>query len=338
MVRWFFKRGVSFSWAVFAIFGFVVLGFQSYIFFDPTQLVVYIERDFAKALSGVTAERTRQSTPSLEKECFSRAKVALLSYRDLVAMVTSSLAVDRNGIIQLFESICRVLVYYSDCKNRISSESLWFPKEYVHPDWFTADYFMLNVALETGTGLQPSEQTDVDWVEHEISNLFNLGVNALCREPDLETLSQLVQLVSNAMRAAARMIPESTLEMFEAIAGSISNGYQPAATSASASGVATNQLGAFTVSTLQCYIPIGILLGFRSLCDRVNKASFETSCKKLNWRVRRSIYSNLPRPITRELEYLWVEMNAEARMEGNVCLPEWFCFRTLQPSTGGIVW
>jgi hypothetical protein len=52
--------------AVFSIFAFVFLGFRTFYFFDPTQLVGYVERDFRRAVISVTPQRRGWAQPPLQ--------------------------------------------------------------------------------------------------------------------------------------------------------------------------------------------------------------------------------------------------------------------------------
>lgn len=308
--------------AIFSIFAFVVLGFRIFYFFDPTKLVGYVEQDFRTAVIAVTPTRRRWVLPPLQMEYHARAQSALSSYRDLVIVATQPGTVESGALLQLTRSLCRSLRFYSNYKNRIPSESWWFAREYRHPDWFSTDYSALSIALETGTSLQPKELPALGWCEKKIEELLDRIIEALSGAADTQALTNVVMLMSEAIKAAAQEMPEDALHTFETLAFTISKGY--AGKVATGTALRQDHLHALNLATAQSYLPTAILLGFAQLCVDLNRSSFEAIIETINWKRRQSIYVNFPRSVTQELERLWTEVNAELRIEGKFFIPKWF--------------
>lgn len=308
--------------AVAAIFSFVVLGRRIFDFFDPTQLVWYIERELRVSMDSAASAKRKAMLAPLQSEYHQRAFSALASYRDFVLVATHPDNVQSEALVQLAISLCRSLRGYGLAKNQIPSTSLWFAREYRHPDWFSSDYAALSIALQTGTSLQPKELPDVRWLEKKVEEMLGSIIDALSKVDTHAALTRVAVLLSEILGGLGRTIPEDALQMFEIIA--------PKITAVSGRSAVTqveeqDQRSSLNLATVYSQIPTAMLLGFSKLCEDINRGTLQAAIKRINWSKRRSIYhANLPRPVTMELENLWAQFDAEYQIEGAVFAPDWF--------------
>jgi hypothetical protein len=313
----YFNLALLAAGAVFSIFAFVVLGFRAFYFFDPTQLAWYLERDLHSAIISATKLRRGWTKQPLQRAYQRQAATALSGYRDLVIVATQATPVEAEALLQLSAGLYRSLGFYSIHKNQFPSESFWFAREYRHPDWFSTDYSSISVALQTGTSLQPRERPDLRWFEKRTAGMLDRIIRALAKSKDSEALTRLAVLTSETLN---RVTTEDALYIFDRLAFTFSEGY-PDLQGTAARG---DQLQALSLATAQSYIPTQILLGFVPVCDEKNQELFRRAVAEIDWKRKKSIYQNFPRPVTKELEQFSAELAAEARIEGTCYMPAWF--------------
>jgi hypothetical protein len=307
--------------AILSIFAFVALGFRVFYFFDPTQLVGYVERDLQTAIVNVTVPRRGSMLAPLQAGYQAQAARALSSYADLVAVATQSDQVETEAANQLAQSVCRSLRFYGRYKNNIPSESLWFTREYRHPDWFSTDYSALSLALETGTSLQPKEVPDLQWCEKELVDLLEKLANALVRAGNVQTLTSLAVWLSHTAFSAALHMPNDLIQVSRNFLSTFSGNYEALPQQIQ---ISRGHQQLLNLATAQSYIPTSILLGFAHYCLDESQQAYHNSIQKINWRNQGSLYQGFPRPVTKELEQLWVELAAERKIERTSFLPDWF--------------
>lgn len=313
----YFNLALVSAGAVFSIFAFVVLGFRTFYFFDPTQLAWYLERDLQSAIISATKLRRGWTKQPLQRAYQRQAATALSGYRDLVIVATHAKPIEAEALLQLAGGLCRSLGFYSMHKNQIPSESFWFARDYRHPDWFSTDYSSISVALETGTSLQPRERPDLRWLEKRAAGMLDRIIRVLAESKDSEALTRLAVLTSETLN---RVIPEDALYIFDLLAFTFSEGYLDS----QGTPARRDQLQALNLAMAQSYIPIAILLAFVPVCDEENQELFRRAIAEIDWGREKSIYRNFPRPVTKELEQLSSELSAEVRIEGTCYVPAWF--------------
>jgi len=161
--------GVILILSAFGVFGFVRLGKMYFNFLDPTRLWTPIFNDFEYWLEQVQVKKGNWDEPVIQEHARKQSKKKINALRNLWEYAKDTKNLREKPLVKLLKKIIVLLYeYQSEIKPKIPPNSLWYEKKYEQQDWYSTDYFSLEVAQETGTSLQPKESKEKFWVEKEL--------------------------------------------------------------------------------------------------------------------------------------------------------------------------
>lgn len=178
-----------------AIFSFIELGRRIFDFFNPDVLVAYLATDLQKSIQRSTSCGFQWHNPSFQKAYQNQAESLLSSYRNIVHLVTHEEHPYGKTLLALARNAVSLLTYYVKNKSSIPTDSLWFRHSLLHPGWLTSDYTDIQLALHTGTALQPKVVPDPYWFESAIEEVIILILHTLLEQNDLRNAVAVLDVV-----------------------------------------------------------------------------------------------------------------------------------------------
>ena len=88
--------------------------------------------------------------------------IPLIAVSDITAQETH---LNGRPLAGLCANLLIFLSHYETARKSIPTDSLWYERRYVHPDWYRTDDTTTSAAHETATGLQPKAVSDPRWLE-----------------------------------------------------------------------------------------------------------------------------------------------------------------------------
>lgn len=79
---------------------------------------------------------------------------------------------DSKGLVDFNKHILVILSKYTKDKNLIPYNSQWYEDKLKDKNWFTSDFFEINLGLNTGTFLNQSFEKDINFFENNLMTLF----------------------------------------------------------------------------------------------------------------------------------------------------------------------
>lgn len=79
---------------------------------------------------------------------------------------------DSKGLVDFNKHVLVILSKYTKDKNLIPFNSPWYEDKPKDKSWFTADFFEINLGLNTGTSLNQSYEKDINFFENNLMKLF----------------------------------------------------------------------------------------------------------------------------------------------------------------------
>lgn len=89
-----------------------------------------------------------------------------------------------------------ILGVYWKIKKKIRYDSLWYRDKVQYEQWHFASDSSVDIALKTGTTLQPTTARDYWWIEHEIEKINEICFEKLCKDLDFEAILRYINNVA----------------------------------------------------------------------------------------------------------------------------------------------
>jgi len=312
---------------VLSVLAFVVLGIRAFRFFDPTVLVPPLRRDATWAIRAATPRGFRCTDPSFQAYYQQQAEHALATYRRLTVAAVGKQQTENEMIARLAGGALDVLGFYAVHKGHIPTDSLWFKPRGRHPDWLTADYLNVEMALGTATTLPQEVEPDLTWFEKESGAIVLEAMRCLLEREGVETAAEVGYRAQGALgRLAAAGCVDEACEFLRRLRPVLLGPCGGAKTEA-----AHAQGGRGPVSPAPALIDAfglgvtSVLLGFFKALEEVDAASFDSLVRQPADRVRTGPrFGGWPRIVLQQAEQVRRGIQFEAEVEGRPVSPRWY--------------
>jgi hypothetical protein len=309
---------------LFSIFGFVYLGVRAFEYFDPTLLVTLLNKRILKEIQSVTPSGYQWKDISFQAHHQKQAGILLSGYSDLVTVASQKENLHGKGLVELGQGLLLIVNYYAQQKVRIPSDSFWFRRTYKHKNWLLTSSSELEIALMTGTTIQPDTVADLMWFETDAAKIleeifFQLGE----RRDSAGTIALATSLQSHMWGMSQCLAVEEALKIFKAVVPKLRS--QSASETIPVKEIATKAMNRLAISEIYGVALINVLLGFTNELEKLKAASLGKLFQSVNWLETESLYTGkiLPRRVIQEFEFLQGRLDFERRAEGKIISPEW---------------
>lgn len=311
---------------LFSIFGFVTLGIRAFEYFDPAALVSFLRRRIVQAVQSVTPDGNHWLDESFQRYHQRRAAEFLSAFSDLVTIASQKENLHGKGLVDVGQGLLLVLNIYAKEKLRIPSSSYWFKRTYRHKNWLLTSYNELEMALATGTIVQPETVPDRMWFEAEGARILYDVYHELNERRDATGSVAMASSLQNHSGGMGQCLAiAEALHVFKTIVPILRSQSGSEKIRADEDSVeVTNRLSLVELYSLGL---INILLGLSNQLERLSPQEFARIMSSINWRKRATLYSRelLPWNAISEVEFLWERIDFELRIEGSAVTPQWFC-------------
>src|SRR5437899_313909 len=309
---------------LFSIFGFVVLGARSFEYLDPTALVGLLNRQILREIQAVTPGGYQWMDQSFQGHHHRQVEQLLGSYSDLVTIASEKENVHSKGLIELGRGLMVVVDLYAKEKVRIPSSSFWFRRTYRHKNWLLTSYHELEIALLTGTIVQPESVPDLNWLESDAGRIISRIFEQLIERTESANITVLADSLQNYVGGISRCLAVSeALQIFKAIAPILR------------SYISRQQIGTtedttepaerLAITELYAFALLNLLLSFSNQLERLDPVSLGAIIESVDWLKRETLYTGvvLPRKVIEEIEFVRDRLEFEFRIEGKIVSPFW---------------
>jgi len=314
--------------SIITIFSFIVLGLRTFSFLDPTEPAKYLGNDLVRWFKSATPKNFQWNDPSFQDYYQKRAERLLMTYRKVIYLATHAEYFDGTALVRLIKQPLLLLQIYISDKTRIPSNSNWFKKIYSQRDWLTADSTETDLALRSGTSLQPEPVPDLMWFENNIGEMVIEALRALAKENDFSSTADILDNIQRTQSVLSKHLAiDEAFYMFRIIQPLV---FQIAFFDDTNVGnlqedeekSLLNRLG---IIDFYCLELINILLGLSDTLNKTTAETFTGTLDKINWNKPESIYATqTPREVIRQLEYLQERVRFEYEVEGKCISPKWY--------------
>jgi len=319
----FFASGLC----LFAAYSFVVLGIRTLQYFDPIALAPHVNGLVLKAVHAVTPEGYQWRDPAFQRHHQQNAQNLLTSYADLVTMAAQKENLTTKGLVGLATDLLNLTRVYAVEKRKIPTGSLWFRKRHKHKEWLLTSYHEVEIALATGTILQPENEPDLLWFEIEIASILSRICSEMAEREDTGALATLAAQLTDTMMVLGNVLAvDEAMRIFDAVAPSCRKQCSSKIGELRSSNPSELREALAIIEGYSCAL-INAVLGFGRGVAALSVDNFNKQWASVDWLSGRDLYRHavLPREVLKECEWVQECLEFEFRAEKQILTPEWFC-------------
>ena len=308
--------------AGFIIIGFVRLGTRAFYLSDPTALSGRLFKQLGQCHRRVQAGDYRWSDQSFQNHAHERAQKAIKTLTDVSEIASKKTHLNGQPFANLCKHLLLFLRHYETGKRLIPTDSLWYEKRAVHPDWYRTGDTATSLAYDTATGLQPKPVSDSRWIESAILPIVKrcLEINiennryAIANEL-LDELDAYVQILAGEYQVehAFNLINDvfSWCEKLIFIKGDKT--------------IVEKSLEHMKICEQLATMPINVLLAYTRAIESYGREAILQRICRITWKSEKSIYgAGFAVHVLEQLEWLHPRLEFEKRAEGRVISPSWY--------------
>ncbi len=304
------------------IIGFVQLGARAFYLFDPTTLSGGLLRQVQQGYKQVKAGGYRWSDPSFQKGAYNKAQNAINS----LTMMSEMVAEETHLKVHPFAGFCRnllsFLTRYEVVKKSIPTDSLWYAKQQVHPDWYRTDDMVTSMAYETGSGLSPDSVSNTRWIESAVLPIVQHCLEINCKEKRYVIVNDLLSSLNAYIQ---RLSAEHQVEYALDLISKVSSWCEELIFSETDEMITDEPLEHMQICQMLSMLPINALLAYSSSIKDYDRNKIRQRIRRIKWKSKKSIYRMgfgvhiLPR-----LEWMRSLLIYEERIERQLVSPPWY--------------
>lgn len=327
--------------AFYSMVGFVVFGLRAFRFLDPVNLVGCLKRQYYDLMKQ-GLRKDGLLIPSFQSYYQKQIEEVLTTNRELIAMVVDAGQIDAQRLGDLVLPSVRWLLFYSDHKHSIPTQSLWFKRIEEHRDWLLSDSTETDLMLSTAAELGPKPVPDPSWFEKEIGRALCDVVKALLAQGLHHPLADLLIRIKDLFwRISFNLDVPQSLELLRDVRGALDE--NPATfnpdTLISGRDEDTELVVSIMAQHEACDMAfLSILLGFSRRLEKLGAVEFAQLVRSIRWGHAKAIRQvNLPRELIQEIEHIDDCLSFETVAEGRPVSQEWYLIQLLALTLVGCV-
>jgi len=316
--------------SAFGVFGFFKVGKMYFHFADPARLWPPIFSDFKYWIQQIQAKKGNWDEPAIQEHARKQSKKKINALKNLWEYAKDAQNLQEKPLVKLSKELIVLLYeYQSKIKPKIPPNSLWYEKRYKQQDWYSTDYFTLEIAQETGTSLQPKESKEKFWVEKE---LFPLVLKTLDLNLTRQNFDHVLDILNHTRMYFKAMVQRGEVDQaFEGF-GSLRNifiGYLDQTDKKQIDQESRKKLVA--ILDLLTRIIIGsFYLTFIEKVENLENGELRERLKETNWSKAEEMFDlGLDPALLPKIQTLQEKLEYELDLEKSKVTPDWYIVDTI---------
>ena len=304
------------------VIGFVQLGARAFYLFDPTTLSGGLLRQVQRCYKQVQAGGYRWSDQSFQNNAYKKAQTAINSLTTMSEIVAEEPHLKIHPFAGFCGNLLLFLVRYEVIKKFIPTDSLWYPKRYVHPDWYRTRDTETSLAHETASGLHPESVSDLRWIESAILPIVQHCLEINCKEKRYAIINELLVYLDTYIQKLAE---EHQVEYALDLTGKVFSWCKEFMFSEGDEVVTEEPLEHIQICGLLARMPINVMLGYSRAINAYNRNTIRQRIRRIKWKSKKSIYRvGFAAHVLQQFEWMRPILVFEERIERRLVSPPWY--------------
>ena len=304
------------------IIGFVRLGARAFYLSDPTTLSGRLFKQLRQCYLQMQAGGYRWSDQSFQNHGHRVAQTAIETLTAVSEIAEREPHLNGQPFASLCKRLLLFLMYYETGKKLIPTDSLWYEKRTVHPDWYRTGDTETSIAHETATGLQPKPVSDPRWIEAAI-----LPIVKRCLEINIRNNRYSIanELLSGLDVYVQQLAKERQVESSFNLIRDVFSHCEALIFVEKNKVVIEEPLEHMQICEQLAMMPINALLAYACATESYGRAEILERICHITWKSEKSIYrAGFAVHVLTQLEWLHPRLEFEERVEGRVISPSWY--------------
>ena len=308
--------------AGFSIFAFVRLGSRAFNLFDPTNLSEPLFEQLRECYGRAQSGGYRWSDRSFQNHSHEVAQTAIDTLATLSDITAKQPHLNGRPFADLCKGLLAFLIAYEKAKRSIPTDSLWYEKRYIYPDWYRTGDTQTSTAHQTSTMLQPQSTSDSRWIETAILPIVQSCLEINIRENRYRIVYGLFRYIDLYVRCLAE---EHQVEFAFSLMRDISASCEKFIF-VKKEGIDDHE----SLEHLRIYdrlasMPISTLVAYGGTVESCGRDTIPRRIRRIEWKSEKSVYSaGFPKHLLEHLEWLRPRIGFECEVEGRVISPPWY--------------
>ena len=305
-----------------SIIAFVKLGARAFYLFDPTTLSGEIVEQIQDAYLKNRPGQYRWNDPSFQNYAYRKARLALDTSKTLAEITSKQSQLSGQPFVTLCTQFLYLLRAYEFAKKSIPTDSRWYPRRYLYPDWYRTEDSTTSLAFQSSGRLDPKEVSDDQWLESTILPITHLCFRKNAEAGRYDLVANLASQINGYVRALSlEHKAKSAFEVIDGLTASCSD----LIFSPKPQGATLEPIEQLALADSISSMPITIFLAYAEAIRITGRDSIVSAIDAFRWDSKAEIYGlGLPRHIIPQLEWMYPRIDFERRTEGFKTSPNWY--------------
>lgn len=304
------------------IIGFVRLGARAFYLSDPTTLSDRLFKQLRQCYLQMQAGGYRWSDQSFQNHAHRVAQTTIETLTTVSEIAEKESHLNGQPFANLCKRLLLFLVYYETRKKSIPTDSLWYEKRAVHPDWYQTGDTETSLAHDTSTGLQPKLASDPRWMEAAILPIVKRCLDINIRN---ERYTLVNKLLGNLDIYVQQLAKEHQVESAFNLIRDVFSHCEALIFVKKNKVVIEEPLEHMQICEQLAMMPISLLLAYISAIGSYGRDKILQRIHHITWKSEKSIYrAGFAVHVLEQLEWLGPTLEFEERVEGGVISPAWY--------------
>lgn len=310
-----------------SVFGFVVLGVQTFGYLSPVNLAIGLPRELTRWINAATPKGHRWQDSTFQLYYQRQAANQIDVFKEVFEYSVAEERSSARAIAELTNAIIRIEQQYTAQKYRIPTESRWFERVNRFPSWLTASEERVMVLLSTSWQGESQGVQELLWFERRLEVFVEEGMHFLVTRGQLEATVSVMEVGRAALHSmSCDFAVAEALSMLSAM--DRATGSALGSIEVSVSDLTRNAPHARFALALHegsCMGLTAVILGLTRAVEATTLDAFRKAVSTFVWNQPASIYATpLPRPVTQQIERLANLLGFERDIEGHTITPSWY--------------
>ncbi len=303
--------------AVYSVMRILSIGPLSFYFIHPIRLAHKVYADTTKAMQKVAYKNFGYDKDYLQDHNRKIAKNQIGILRDLIDFSIVELKISPAQLLQIAMYAGAVLEKNISLKKSIPMNSLWFEQKYKHKKWLFTDESTVQMAIDTGTSIQPDTKANPNWLEESLVDIILGLTQNFAKQSNWIYAYQCLEILTDLVESlGAELDIDNVSYIIEKTELLLANTVNENHTDSN------KEYLTFIDSVGRLYISAS--LGLRQFIGKYGLDSVAKTFLNITQDEKSVLSAAYPEAMSNELQNIRTLLSNEYQIEGKIISPDWY--------------
>ena len=304
------------------IIGFVRLGARAFYLSDPTTLSGGLFEQLRQCHVQMQAGGYRWSDQSFQNHAHGVAQTTIETLTAVSEIAEKEPHLNGPPFASLCQNLLLFLRDYETGKKLIPTNSLWYKKRPVHPDWYRTGDTETSIAHETAAILRPESVSDPRWIESAILPIVRDCLDINIKNKRYALVNEFLGYLDAYVQHLAK---EQQVESAFNLMKDVFSWCERFILSTGDQALVEEPVEHMQICEHLTTMPINVLLAYIRTIKSYDRNTIFQRIRHITWKSEKSIYrAGFGMHVLTQLEWLHPRLEFEEGVEQCVVSPSWY--------------